>query len=132
MRISMNISLLNVSWLYNEMKHDQRGTRQLRPHPPIVFKKVEIFIPLEVYTYLVTTCLILLTTSTWLRRYEIFSCSGYFSKSTLKNGLSWLLNFAPSTIILVWRENSEACLCSSLNRYKINRTLCKLWHFGVE
>ena len=28
------------------------------------FKKVEIFIPLEVYTYVVTACLILLATST--------------------------------------------------------------------
>ena len=32
--------------------------------PQFFFKKVEIFIPLEVYTYVVTTCLILLATST--------------------------------------------------------------------
>ena len=41
-----------------------RGTGQLQPHPPIFSKKVEIFIPLEVYTYIVTACLILLATST--------------------------------------------------------------------
>ena len=29
-------------------------------------------------------------------------------------------------------EKSEACLCSSLNRHKINRTLIKLWHSGLE
>ena len=49
-----------------------RGTGQLQPHPPIFFKKVEIFIPLEVYTYVVTACLILLATSTSLRRYVNF------------------------------------------------------------
>ena len=28
-------------------------------------------------------------------------------------------------------ENSEACLCSPLNKStKINRILCKLWHIG--
>ena len=32
--------------------------------PPFFSKKVEIFIPLEVYTYVVTACLILLATST--------------------------------------------------------------------
>ena len=41
-----------------------KSTGQLQPHPPIFFKKVEIFIPLEVYTYVVTACLILLATST--------------------------------------------------------------------
>ena len=32
-------------------------------------------------------------------------------------------------------ENSEACLCNSLDRYKKKKktwTLCKLWHFGLE
>ena len=32
--------------------------------PRFLSKKVEIFIPLEVYTYVVTACLILLATST--------------------------------------------------------------------
>ena len=32
--------------------------------PQFFFKKVELFIPLEVYTYVVTACLILLATST--------------------------------------------------------------------
>ena len=32
--------------------------------PQFFSKKVEIFIPLEVYTYVVTACLILLATST--------------------------------------------------------------------
>ena len=43
-----------------------RGTGQLQPHPPICFKNVEIFIPLEVYTYVVTASSILLATSTQL------------------------------------------------------------------
>ena len=29
---------------------------QLQPHPQIFFKKVEIFVSLEVYTYVVTAC----------------------------------------------------------------------------
>ena len=49
-------------------------------------KKVEIFILLEVYNYVMTACLILLATSTLLQRYVNFSCSGHFKKSTLKNG----------------------------------------------
>ena len=48
--------------------HLKIGTGQLQPHPPIFQKKKkkknEIFIPLEVYTYVVTACLILLATST--------------------------------------------------------------------
>ena len=44
--------------------HLKIGTGQLQPHPPIFSKKIEIFIPLEVYTYVVTACLILLATST--------------------------------------------------------------------
>ena len=31
-------------------------TGQLQPHPQIIFKKVEIFVSLEVYTYVVTAC----------------------------------------------------------------------------
>ena len=42
------------------------------------FKKVEIFIPFEVYTYVVTACLILLATSTQLQRYLNFSFSSHF------------------------------------------------------
>ena len=42
------------------------------------FQKVDIFIPLQVYTYEVTACLILLTTLTLLRRHVNFSCSGHF------------------------------------------------------
>ena len=34
-----------------------------------LLKKAEILIPLEVFTYVVTACLILLATSTLLRRY---------------------------------------------------------------
>ena len=42
------------------------------------FKKVEIFIPLEVYTYVVTACSILLATSAQLQRYMNFSFSSHF------------------------------------------------------
>ena len=41
-------------------------------------KKTDIFIPLEVYTYVVTACLILIATSTLSQRYVNFSCSGHF------------------------------------------------------
>ena len=37
---------------------------QLQPHPLHFFEKDAIFISLEVYTYVVTACLILLATST--------------------------------------------------------------------
>ena len=42
------------------------------------FKKVEIFIPLKVYTYVVTACSILLATSAQLQRYMNFSFSSHF------------------------------------------------------
>ena len=34
----------------------ERGIGQLQPHPQFFFKKVEIFISSEVYTYVVTAC----------------------------------------------------------------------------
>ena len=46
--------------------------------PRFFSKKVEIFIPLEVYTYVVTACSILLATSTQLQRYLDFSFSSHF------------------------------------------------------
>ena len=46
--------------------------------PRFFFKKVEIFIPLEVYTYVVTACSILLATSAQLQRYMNFSFSSHF------------------------------------------------------
>ena len=46
--------------------------------PQFFSKKVEIFIPLEVYTYVVTACSILLATSTQLQRYMNFSFGSHF------------------------------------------------------
>ena len=46
--------------------------------PPSFFKKVKIFIPLEVYTYVVIAYLILLATSSLLQSYVNFSCGGHF------------------------------------------------------
>ena len=66
----LTTELIKMQW--------KNSTGQLQPHPPIFFKKVEIFIPLEVYTYVVTACLILLATSTSLHSYVNSSCSGHF------------------------------------------------------
>ena len=96
--------------------------------PRFFFKKVEIFIPLEVYTYVMTACSIFLSTSTQLQRYMTFCFSNHFLKWLL---LSWLLNLAPSHHYSSLEENSEACLCSSLESSKINWTL-KFWHFRLE
>ena len=35
---------------------DSRGIGQLQPHPQFFFKKVDIFIPLEGYTYVMNAC----------------------------------------------------------------------------
>ena len=67
------------------------------------FKKVEIFIPLEVYTYVVTECLILLANSSLLLKMVATVMTVEFG--TIHHYSS------PE-------ENSEVCLCSSLNRYK--------------
>ena len=49
------------------------------------FKKVEIFIPLEVYTYVIDACSLLLATSIQLQRYKDFSFGSHFKKSTSIN-----------------------------------------------
>ena len=51
--------------------------------PIFFFKKVEIFIPLEVYTYVVTACLILLVTSTYEDMW-IFLVAAIFKSLLLK------------------------------------------------
>ena len=54
---------------------------------PIFFpKKIDIFIPLEGYTYVMNVCSFLLVTSIQLQqRYKDFSFSGHFKKSTSEN-----------------------------------------------
>ena len=47
--------------------------------------------------------------------------------------LSWLWNLALSTIILVWKNLIGKLVSAVLwTDAKINWTLCKLWHFGLE
>ena len=48
-------------------------------------KKVEIFIPLEGYAYVINTRAFLFATSIQLQRYKDFSFVGHFKKSTSKN-----------------------------------------------
>ena len=56
-----------------------KGHRTTSASSPDFFsKKVEIFIPLEVYTYEVTACSILFATIAQLQRYMIFSFSSHF------------------------------------------------------
>ena len=45
-----------VKWKISEVKLKVIYPGQLQPHPQFFFKKVEIFISLEVYTYVVTAC----------------------------------------------------------------------------
>ena len=52
---------------------------------PIFFLKIEIFLPLEGYTYVMIACSFLLATSIQLQRYKDFSFIGHFKKSTSKN-----------------------------------------------
>ena len=88
--------------------------------PRFFSKKVEIFIPLEVYPYVVTACSILLATSTQLQRYLNF----YFRPAIFK---SRLLKTAATVVTVEFdtihhysslEENFEFFLCSSLDRYK--------------
>ena len=48
-------------WYFNS-----RGTGQLQPHPPFFSKKLRFLYHNKWYTYVLTTCLILLAASTWL------------------------------------------------------------------
>ena len=72
------------------------------------------------YTYVVTACLILRATSTWLRRYLNFFLAAAIFKSRLLKMAATVLTVEFGTIhhYSGLDENSEACLCSFLNRYK--------------
>ena len=95
-----------------------------------------MFIPLEVWFYVVTACSILLVTLIQLQIHmNHFLPVAIFRFNFLQwLPLSRLLNLAPSTIIVVWRENSEACFVQffgqihKLTEYYVN----KLWHSGSE
>ena len=67
----VNISKYEVSGTNNKENSNYRRPSPKKWHwttstssPDFFQKKIEIFIPLEVYTYVVTACLILLATST--------------------------------------------------------------------
>ena len=85
-------------------KLTERDTGRLQPHPQTFFpQKVEIFIPLEVYTYVVTQSYLQLQRS--YKKLWTFLSVAILKVDFLKwLPLSWLLNLAPSTIIVVWRK----------------------------
>ena len=87
---------------------------------PILFKKVDIFIPLEVYTCEVTACSISLATSIQLQRYMNFSFSCHFKKLRVLKMAATILADEFGTIhhYSSLEKNSEARLCSSLDTYK--------------
>ena len=83
------------------------------------FKKVEIFIQLEVlYIYAVTACSILLATSTQLQRYIFLSVAIFKSRLLKMAATVMIVEFGTIHHYSSVEENSEACLCSSLDRYK--------------
>ena len=111
------------------------GTGQLQPYPPISFKKMKIFIALEVYTYVCSDYMLNFTSNfnsvtkdTW------FFCAVAILKVNLLKWLllSWLLNLAQPTIILVGRKILKLVCAMFLTDVNIYWTLCKLWHFGLE
>ena len=99
----------------------QRSIGQLQHHPPIFLSKtLRFYIIRSVYLQVVTPCSILLAISRQLQRYMILLSVAIFKSQHFKKWLplSWLLNLAPSNHSSNLGENSEACLCSSLDRYK--------------
>ena len=89
--------------------------------PPNFFQKNWDFCTIK-SVYLCSDCMLYLTCnfSLTIRRYVDSSCSGHFFKVYFLKWppLLWLLNLAPSTIILIWKASLKLLLCSSLNRYK--------------
>ena len=87
--------------------------------PFFFFKKVEIFIPLEVYTYVATVCLILLATSTNYEDKQIFLAAAIF-KSLLSKMAATAMTVEFGTIyhFSSLEENSKVYLCSSLKSNK--------------
>ena len=64
-QLAISITVKKKRFIVFDYKEQLKGAvDNFSLNPPIFFKKVEIFIPLEVYTYEVTACLILLATST--------------------------------------------------------------------
>ena len=96
--------------------------------PDFFFKKVEIFIPLEVYTYVMYAQSYLQLQLSCKDIWIFLSVAIFDFLKWLP--LSWLLNLAPSTIILVWRKFLKLVCAIFWTDRKVNWTLCKLRHYG--
>ena len=108
----------------------------------------EIFMPLQVYTqytcshcmgitHVETTCSILLATSIQLQRCMNFFLSVVIFKSRLLNMADTVMAVEFGTIhhyffLFSLENNFETWLYSSLNTYKTQVNICKLWRFGLE
>ena len=98
---------------------------------PIFFKKSWDFYTIG-SVYPCSDCMLnLVCNFNWITKICEFFLWRPFLKVYFKKWppLSWLLNLAPATIILVWRKILMLVLWTVT---KIKWTLCKLWHFGLE
>ena len=85
--------------------------------------------------YLCSDCMLNLTCkfNSVAKIYEFFFQWPFLKVDFLKwLPLSWLLNLAPLTIILVWRKILKLFWAVLWTDTTINWTLCKLLHFGLE
>ena len=85
--------------------------------------------------YLCSDCMLNLTCNfnSVTKIFEFFFQQPFLKVDFLKwLPLSWLLNLAPFTIILFWRKILKLVCAVLWTDTKINQTLCKLIHFGLE
>ena len=103
--------------------------------PDFFSKKIEIFIITIRSVYLCSDCMRNLTCKFHLitKICEFFLQRPFF-KVYFQKWLPplWLLNLAPSTIILVWKKILKFVFAVLRTDTTINWSLCKSWHFGLE
>ena len=85
----------------------------------------DLYVPLELY------CKLIFLLETHFQRNMDLIFISYLLKLTLINSVK-LLNCAPPTVFLVRLKMPQHMLRSTLDRYRIEMNLYKLWHFGLQ
>ena len=118
-----------VTW-----KFELKGHWTTSASSPDFFQKSWDFYTIR-SVYLCSDCMLNLTCNpnSVTKIFEFFFQQPFLKVNFLKwLPLSWLLNLAPSTIILAWRKILKLVCAVFWTDTNIKWTLCKLWYFGLE
>ena len=130
-RLNIEEGLIRLIWMCMQQLKGHWTTSASSPN---FFQKSWDFYTIR-SVYLCSDCMLNLTCNfnSVTKIFEIFFQQPFLKVDFLKwLPLSWLLNLAPSTIILVCRKILKLVCAVLWTETKSNWTLCKLWHFGLE